>query len=99
MLTGITKFGKVSVFSGLNNLKDISLLPKYNDICGISETEFHREFVTSVKEFAEENDLTVEETWESFKSHYAGYHFAFLIAANFSTKTRTLTIPWLIETI
>ena len=36
LLTGITKFGKVSIFSGMNNLKDISLLPRYNTICGIS---------------------------------------------------------------
>ncbi len=44
MLTGITRFSKVSIFSGLNNLKDISMLPKYNAICGITETEFHRDF-------------------------------------------------------
>ncbi|MDE6770829.1 MAG: ATP-binding protein, partial [Muribaculaceae bacterium] len=76
MLTGVSKFGKVSIFSGLNNLKDISLLPKYNDICGISETEFRRGFTTSVEEFAEENGLTVEETWDGFKTLYDGYHFA-----------------------
>ncbi|MDE6793805.1 MAG: AAA family ATPase, partial [Muribaculaceae bacterium] len=58
MLTGVTKFGKVSVFSGLNNLKDISLLPKYNALCGISESEFHRDFGKSVEEFAGENGLS-----------------------------------------
>ena len=76
MLTGITKFGKVSIFSGLNNLKDISMLPRYNAICGITETEFRRDFPTSVREFAEVNDMTEEETWETFKITYDGYRFA-----------------------
>lgn len=51
MITGVTKFGMVSIFSGMNNLKDISLLPKYNALCGISESEFHRDFGKSVEEF------------------------------------------------
>lgn len=76
MLTGITKFGKVSVFSGLNNLRDISMLPKYNAICGISETEFHRDFKRSMTDFAEENGLSEHETWSRFKTMYDGYHFA-----------------------
>ncbi|MDE7109213.1 MAG: ATP-binding protein, partial [Muribaculaceae bacterium] len=76
MLTGVSKFGKVSVFSGLNNLKDISMLPKFNSVCGISESEFKRDFKKSVTEFSEENDLTEDETWESFKRLYDGYHFA-----------------------
>lgn len=76
MLTGVTKFGKVSIFSGLNNLKDISMLPKYNGICGITETEFHRDFVKSVKEFSETNGIREEETWKESKRLYDGYHFA-----------------------
>ncbi len=76
MLTGVTKFGKVSVFSGLNNLKDISMLPKYNALCGISETEFHNYFPSSIKEFAQENDLTEKQTWDYFKLLYDGYRFA-----------------------
>ena len=76
MLTGVTKFGKVSVFSGLNNLKDISMLPKYNALCGISETEFHHYFPHSIKDFALENDLTEDETWGYFKQLYDGYRFA-----------------------
>ena len=76
MLTGVTKFGKVSVFSGLNNLKDISLLPDYNAICGISESELRRDFVPSAKTFAAANGITEEETWQEIKRMYDGYHFA-----------------------
>lgn len=76
MLTGVTKFGKVSVFSGLNNLRDISLLPKYNAICGITESEFHRDFVSPISEFAEDNGISDEEAWKRFKIMYDGYHFA-----------------------
>ncbi len=76
MLTGVTRFSKVSIFSGPNNLSDISLLPKFNGICGITESEFHRYFSSSVKEFAEEFGYTENETWRRFKDMYDGYHFA-----------------------
>lgn len=76
MLTGITKFGKVTIFSGLNNLTDISFLQDYNAICGISETEFHSNFVNSIKNFAHKHKLSEEETWNRFKKMYDGYHFA-----------------------
>ncbi|MDE6787000.1 MAG: ATP-binding protein, partial [Muribaculaceae bacterium] len=76
MLTGITKFGKISVFSGLNNLKDISMIPKYNAICGISETEFRQYFKLPIVSFAQEHDISEYEAWEKFKLMYDGYHFA-----------------------
>ncbi len=76
MLTEITKFGKVSVFSGINNLRDISMLPKYNGICGITDKEFHEYFSDSIARFAEENCISSKETWEIFKTMYEGYHFA-----------------------
>lgn len=76
MLTGITKFGKLSIFSGMNNLKDISLIPRYNDICGISESEFRRDFRASIESFAEEHDISEEEAWSAFRTKYDGYHFA-----------------------
>ena len=76
MLTGITKFGKVSVFSGINNLRDISMLPKYNGICGITATEFRDYFGESITQFADENAISVDETWKIFKTMYDGYHFA-----------------------
>ncbi|MDE6559827.1 MAG: ATP-binding protein [Muribaculaceae bacterium] len=76
MLTGISKFGKLSIFSGMNNLKDISLIPRYNDICGISESEFHRYFRASIESFAEEHDISEEKAWSEFRKKYDGYHFA-----------------------
>lgn len=76
MLTGITKFGKVSVFSGLNNLRDISMLPKYNAICGITETEFHSNFKKSISAFADENGISESVSWNRFKEMYDGYRFA-----------------------
>lgn len=76
MLTGVTKFGKVSIFSGLNNLMDISMMPEFNEICGISEKEFHRDFKPSVKIFAEKNRISEEETFRRFKAFYDGYHFS-----------------------
>lgn len=75
MLTGVTKFGKVSVFSGLNNLRDISMWSAYNTLCGISETEFHRDFGPSVEEFAARRGITAEQTWREFKALYDGYRF------------------------
>lgn len=76
MLTGVTGFGKVSIFSGLNNLKDISFLPCYNALCGISESEFRKDFEKSIAIFARENSMTDDEAWKAFKRLYDGYHFA-----------------------
>ena len=76
MLTGVTKFGRVSVFSGLNNLTDISMHPDYNGLCGITETEFHRYFAESVEWFASVNGMTEERVWQEFKREYDGYRFS-----------------------
>jgi hypothetical protein len=76
MLTGVTKFGKVNIFSGLNNLIDISMMREFNEICGISEQEFHKIFPESVRNFADYNNLSEQEVWENFKSFYDGYHFS-----------------------
>ncbi len=76
MITGITKFGKLNIFSGLNNLRDISLLPKFNAICGITETEFRQYFSGSIIEFAKAYGWSEDETWEKFKKQYDGYLFA-----------------------
>ena len=74
-LTGVTKIGKLSIFSGLNNLKDISMDARYTDICGISEKDLKRYFGGSVKELAEANGLTVEEAYGQLAEMYDGYHF------------------------
>ncbi len=76
MITGVTKFGKVSIFSGLNNLADISMLPEYNGICGITEPEFRHFFPASVSEFAKKESLLEDEVWTSFKTEYDGYKFS-----------------------
>ena len=74
-LTGVTKFGKVSVFSDLNNLIDISMLPQYTNICGISDAELHDYFDDSVAALAAANDMTKEECYEELRCQYDGYHF------------------------
>lgn len=76
MLTGVGKFAHLSIFSGLNNLNDVSLDDPYNTICGVSEAEMHRYFGEAVKVFAEANSISEEETWQRFKKHYDGYHFS-----------------------
>lgn len=74
-LTGVTKIGKLSIFSGLNNLKDISMDARYTDICGISEKDLKKYFGESVKELAVANDLSVKETYTQLAEMYDGYHF------------------------
>lgn len=74
-LTGVTKFGKVSVFSDLNNLDDISMDPAYYEICGISQNELNEYFDTEIGELAEVNELTKEQAYDRLRSEYDGYHF------------------------
>ena len=76
MLTGVTKFSKVSVFSGLNNLDDISLDPRYNALCGISESELAAQFKPDVEEFAAAQEMTEAEIYGRLRKDYDGYHFA-----------------------
>ncbi|MBQ8274657.1 MAG: AAA family ATPase [Bacteroidaceae bacterium] len=75
MLTGVTKFSKVSVFSDLNNLKDISMSPHFHDICGITEAELHAVFDEEVCKLAVVNEQTKEEAYETLRQRYDGYHF------------------------
>ena len=74
-LTGVSKIGKLSVFSGLNNLKDISMVKEYADICGLSEYELHNYFDESVAELGEANELTKDGCYLKLKDMYDGYHF------------------------
>ena len=75
LLTGVTKFGKVSVFSDLNNLMDISMDERYTDICGVSEEEFLRDFDEDIRALAEANGQTYEQACAQLKENYDGYHF------------------------
>ena len=74
--TGVTKFSKVSVFSDLNNLKDISLNQQYAEICGITEKEIRENFDEEVAQMAEDNNLTKDECYAKLKENYDGYHFS-----------------------
>ena len=73
--TGVTKFSKVSVFSDLNNLEDISLSEQYAEICGITEQEIRDNIDAQVGELATANGLTKEECYGRLKEQYDGYHF------------------------
>ncbi len=74
-LTGVTKLGKMSIFSGLNNLNDISMDPQSADICGVSESELKTYFDGSVEELAGNNGLSKEDCYAKLKQLYDGYHF------------------------
>ena len=74
-LTGVTKFEKVSVFSDLNNLMDISMLPAYSNICGITEKELHSYFDDSIQALADNNNMTKDECYERMRIDFDGYHF------------------------
>ncbi|MCQ2345124.1 MAG: ATP-binding protein [Paludibacteraceae bacterium] len=75
MLTGVTKFGKLNVFSGLNNLTDISMDGRFADICGITEKEMLDNFEDKIKAMAEANDMSYDECVEKLRKMYDGYHF------------------------
>ena len=74
-LIGVTKFGKVSVFSDLNNLVDISMDERYQDICGISEKEIHDYFEEEIDALSERYNSSYSDTCARLKKRYDGYHF------------------------
>ena len=75
-LTGITKFNKLALFSGLNNLKDITLLDGYNAICGFTEQELTDYLLSEITQLAEANNQTVDEARQKLKKNYDGYRFS-----------------------
>ena len=75
LLTGVTKFGKVSVFSDLNNLMDISMDERYVEICGITEQEIHDNLEEELHALAASQDMTYEKVCSELKACYDGYHF------------------------
>ena len=76
LLTGVTKFSKVSVFSDLNNLNDISMDHRYSELCGISEKELHQYFREDIQKMADKEGISYEEISERLRQNYDGYHFA-----------------------
>lgn len=74
-LTGVTKFGQISVFSDLNQLKDISMDARYATICGITDEELRRDFQPELEVLANNEGMTYEEVCEKMRRMYDGYHF------------------------
>ena len=77
LLTGVTKLGKVSVFSDLNNLNDISMDHRYYDLCGISEADLHQYFDDEINGLARANGQTFKQACEQLRLDYDGYHFTY----------------------
>lgn len=75
-LTGITRFGKLSVFSGLNNLKDISMSDDFSAICGITEDELKRYFDSDIQNLANHSDEPFESIISRLRDQYDGYRFS-----------------------
>ena len=75
LLTGVTKFGKVSVFSDLNNLNDISMDDLYVELCGITEKEIHTNFEDELHKLANAQKMSYENVCRELKACYDGYHF------------------------
>ena len=74
-MTGITKFSQLSIFSELNNIKNVSMDEPYAGICGITKEELLAQMSEDIDELAENLELTREETIQELKNHYDGYHF------------------------
>ena len=76
LLTGVTKFSQITVFSGFNQPNDISMDSKYDAICGITETELHTVFADAIVQMAASLEYTVDELRAVLKKQYDGYHFS-----------------------
>lgn len=76
MLTGVTKYGKLSIFSTLNNLDDISFDDAYSTICGITDPELHQYLSEGINELAKKYNLSLDYAYQRLKDYYDGYHFS-----------------------
>ena len=76
LLTGVTKFSQISVFSGFNQPDDISYDGRYDALCGITKEELLSVIKEQIKELGEANGMTEEETIAKLKRKYDGYHFS-----------------------
>ena len=75
-ITGVTKFSQLSIFSELNNLKQISMLDEYSGVCGITQEELDTVLRPCVEEYAQNLEITVDEAYALLKKNYDGYHFS-----------------------
>ena len=76
LLTGVTKFSQVSVFSGFNQPNDISLDAHYSTLCGITEEEMEHYFAEPIAAFAQKYKCSIEEMRDILRRRYDGYHFS-----------------------
>lgn len=75
-LTGVSRFSKLSVFSDLNNIKDISFSNEFADICGIAENELYSNFKAGIEQLSLKYEVSCEEMCRKLKENYDGYRFA-----------------------
>ena len=76
LLTGVTKFSQVSVFSGFNQPMDISMDSRYEALCGITQEELEHYFSEPIQTMADSFALSIDEMKELLKQKYDGYHFS-----------------------
>ena len=76
LLTGVTKFSQISVFSGFNQPEDISMATEYESLCGITEEELYTVFADPIRELATKYKVDETEMQQMLKQHYDGYHFS-----------------------
>lgn len=74
-LTGVSRFSKLSVFSDLNNLRDITFSDEFSEICGITEKELNENFQSGINAIAQYNDVSTDEAHQMLKKNYDGYRF------------------------
>lgn len=75
-ITGITKFSQLSIFSTINNLKNVTMLPRFSAICGITEQEVKTDFADGIRSMAAKYECTEDEMFDRLKARYDGYHFS-----------------------
>ena len=75
-ITGITRLSQLNIFSTLNNITNISLLPKFSSICGITKGELHNALLPDIEALAESYKCSTEEMKDILKERYDGYHFS-----------------------
>lgn len=76
MLTGVARFSKVSIFSDLNNLRDISFEDSYSEICGVTSDELQKYFQEGISEIGKQLNQSEEEVNDMLRRNYDGYHFS-----------------------
>ncbi len=76
LLTGVTKFSQITVFSGFNQPDDISMAREYDTLCGITQEELESYFAEPIAELAEEYRCDIPEMKRLLKQRYDGYHFS-----------------------